>query len=166
MPARTGRRTIPDPADSGAVPALTLTRIIDAPRAAVFNAWIDPTLVARWFGPGGVTAEIDRLEPRAGGVYRIRMRRPGGAESVVGGVYRELVPPERLVFTWTWERAAGLNAGRESIVTVTFAARGDRTEMTLRQELLIDAESRDSHRHGWTGSFEKLAALVAEQKAR
>lgn len=140
---------------------LTITRIIDAPRETVFNAWIDPAQLARWLGPGAIAAEIERLEPRPGGAYRIRMRRPDGATNVVGGVYREIIPAERLVFTWIWEAAgAAFNGGRESLVTVTFATRDGKTEMTLRHERLVNPESRDSHRHGWTGTFDKLAELL------
>jgi uncharacterized protein YndB with AHSA1/START domain len=95
------------------------------------------------------------------------MRRPDGTTNIVGGVYREIVPPERLVFTWTWELAGAVfNDGHESLVTVSFAARDNgKTEMTLRHERLGNQEALDSHRHGWTGTFEKLAALLARPPA-
>jgi uncharacterized protein YndB with AHSA1/START domain len=149
------------------VPALTLTRIIAAPREAIFAAWLDPALLARWLGPAPVAAEIDRLEPWQGGAWRVRMRRPDGAVHIVGGVYRAIVPPERLVFTWTWgSEAAALNLGRESLVTLTFAARGGGTEMTLRHERFANRESLLSHRQGWTGTFDRLAALVTTDHPR
>jgi uncharacterized protein YndB with AHSA1/START domain len=158
---------ITDPTETAALPALTLARVIAAPREAVFAAWLDPALLARWLGPAPVAAEIDRLEPWPGGAWRVHMRRPDGAVHTVGGVYRAIVPPERLVFTWTWESTgAALNLGRESLVTLTFAARGDGTELTLRHERFVNRASLRSHRHGWTGTFDRLAALLVGSVGR
>jgi uncharacterized protein YndB with AHSA1/START domain len=107
------------------------------------------------------------LEARPGGAYRTRMRRPDGATNVVSGVYREIVPAQRLVFTWIWEAAgAAFNAGQKSLVTVTFAARDGKTEMTLRHERLVNPEAHDSHRHGWMVTFDKLTELLAPSAAQ
>lgn len=153
---------MPDPAETAADKALTITRIIDAPPERVFDAWIDPAQLARWLGPPSITAEIERLDLRPGGAYRIRMRRLDGSTNIITGTYREIAPPERLVFTWIWEgAAAALNAGQPSLVTVSLAVRGGKTEMTLRHERLVSPEARDSHRHGWAGSFDRLSALLA-----
>ena len=82
-------------------PSLTIRRRLPAPPSLVFQAWTDPDRFGRWFGPPGAELVEAEMEPRAGGRYRILMR-AGGEEHGVGGVYREVVPDERLVFTWAW----------------------------------------------------------------
>ena len=149
---------------------LTITRVFDAPREAVFQAWIDPAQIARWIGPRSIRAEVKQMDARPGGTYRIFMHgRETGQVNIVRGTYREVVPPERLVFTWGWEdtgadRAAGGPpplTGPETVVTLTFRAMGKQTEMTLRHEGFATEQSRDSHNVGWTGSFDKLAEALA-----
>jgi uncharacterized protein YndB with AHSA1/START domain len=137
---------------------LVMTRMFDAPRERVFDAWLDPEQVSRWMGPRGVRARADRLEPKVGGRYRIVMQLDSGQTPTVGGVYREIRRPERLVFTWAWEGShPSGTGGHETIVTLTFRDVGGKTEMTMRHEGLANAEERDSHNHGWIGSFDKLA---------
>ncbi len=139
---------------------LVLTRTFDAPPQRVFGAWLDPAQIEKWIGPRGVRGETQLLEPRVGGRYRIQMRTPDGSDPVVSGVYREIVPPSRLVFTWTWEHER-----HEMLISVTFRAAGRETEMTLRQENFASAERRDSHGHGWTGSFDKLAEMYSNRES-
>jgi uncharacterized protein YndB with AHSA1/START domain len=140
--------------------SLALTRTLDAPRETVFAAWTDPAQFAKWMGPGTISAEIAALDARVGGAYRIVMHgtpAPGG-KSIVTGVYREVEPPSRLVFTWAWEDdLLTHHKGHESLVTVTLRAVGSRTELTLRHERLESATSRDSHQGGWIGCLDKLA---------
>ncbi|MEE8438342.1 MAG: SRPBCC domain-containing protein [Micropepsaceae bacterium] len=141
---------------------LVVSRSFEAPREAVFDAWLDAAQLAQWMGPHGVRAEIDALEPKVGGRYRIIMHPEPGGTPTAGGVYREISRPDRLVFTWAWENAhPDGSAGVETIITVTFENKGGKTEMTLRQEGLESTESRDSHRHGWDGSFDKLADTLS-----
>lgn len=157
---------MPSPASPGADDALTLvlTRMLDAPREAVFKAWTDPAQVVRWKGPRGIQAEVQKMDARAGGSYRVAMHGTPNGVMVVRGVYREFVPPERLVFTWAWEEDATTHrAGHETLVTVTLRAVGNRTELTLRHENFDSAQSRDSHGHGWNGSFDKLAEFLAQR---
>jgi uncharacterized protein YndB with AHSA1/START domain len=104
---------------------------------------------------GSVTAEADI---RVGGRYRIIMQEPdGGEEHNVSGVYREVVPNERLVFTWAWKSTPE----RESLVTITFKADGSGTLMTFTHEQFFDENARDRHQQGWTTSFEKLDKFLA-----
>ncbi len=154
---------------------LVMTRTFDAPREKVFDAWLDAAQIPKWMGPRGVTADADRLEPKVGGSYRIVMHTPDGTPAV-GGVYKEISRPEKLIFTWAWEAAhnappggtaahsgkgAQSGPGHETLVTVTFRdVGGGKTEMTLLHERFANAEARDSHRHGWTGSFDKLAEFL------
>ena len=143
---------------------LVITRSFDAPRERVFDAWLDPAQIAKWIGPRNIRAETMELSPKPGGRYRIHMRGTDGSDGpIVSGIYREIVRPERLVFTWAWEteHARGM-PGEETIITLIFRERGSKTEMTLRHEGFAAKESRDSHDKGWNGSFDKLAEALAE----
>src|SRR5688572_22323983 len=92
------------PARAGdASTTLVMKRSFDAPREKVFDAWMDPKQLGKWMGPSGVRAEAPLLEPKVGGRYRIVMHLDSGATPAVGGVYREIARPDRLVFTWAWE---------------------------------------------------------------
>jgi uncharacterized protein YndB with AHSA1/START domain len=135
---------------------LVLKRTFDAPRERVFDAWLDPKQMAKWMGPRGVTAEVPLVEPKVGGRYRIQMRTPDKSDPAVGGQYKEIKRPERLVFTWAWE-----STGFETRVTLTFASVGKKTELTLRHEGFAEKAHRDSHNNGWTGSLDKLAEALA-----
>jgi uncharacterized protein YndB with AHSA1/START domain len=143
--------------------ALVITRSFDAPRNRVFDAWLDPAQIAKWIGPRSIRAETLESSPKVGGRYRIHMRGVDGSNGpIVSGTYREIVRPERLVFTWTWETAHAQGmAGDETVVTLIFRERSGKTEMTLRHEGFAAKESRDSHEKGWNGSFDKLAELLA-----
>ena len=138
-------------------PSLTLKRRLKAPPAKVFAAWTDPEKIKRWMGPGPVAAIVAESDPRAGGRYRFLMRSPDGDEHDVGGVYREVVTNEKLVFTWAWKTSPE----QESLVTVLFKADGDGTLLTVTHERFADEESRDSHQGGWNGALDKLERLFA-----
>ena len=84
-------------------PSLTIKRRFNASPAKVFAAWTDPEKVKRWMGPGETKTVTAENDPRVGGRYRIVMRPPGGEEHDVGGIYREVIPNEKLVFTWAWK---------------------------------------------------------------
>jgi uncharacterized protein YndB with AHSA1/START domain len=141
---------------------LVLTHSFDAPRERVFDAWLDPAAIGKWIGPRVIKADVKELVPKVGGRYRIHMKGADGSEGpVVSGTYREIVRPERLVFTWSWETPhPHSKAGHESLVTITFKERGGKTEMTLRHEHFESNEARDSHNQGWNASFERLAELL------
>ncbi len=135
---------------------LLVTRIIDAPRALVFKAWTQPEHVARWWGPQGFTTIFSDMDIRVGGKYRCGMRSPQGTEHWRRGVYREIVEPERIVFTFAWEDANG-NPRHEMLTTVTFAEHGGQTQLTLRQAVFETTEGRDDHVRGWTSCLQRFA---------
>ena len=136
-----------------AKPSLAIKRRFAAPPEKVFAAWTDPDKLKRWMGPGDVVTLLAETDVRAGGRYRIVMQRPGESEQFdVRGVYREVVPNEKLVMTWAWQSTPE----RESLVTVTFKPDGDGTLMTLLHEQFFDADARDRHQGGWNGALEKL----------
>ena len=136
---------------------LRLTRTLAAPRERVFRAFTDPEELIAWFGPSDdfkiPSAEVDL---RVGGRYRIDLLDPSGNRLSVGGSYREILRPERLVFTWQWE-----GNPEETVVTIELAERAGRTELRLTHEGFAEAAQRDAHGDGWKGSFEKLARRVA-----
>jgi uncharacterized protein YndB with AHSA1/START domain len=143
---------------------LVLTRMLDAPRALVFQAWTDPHHLARWWGPKGFTNPVCELDLRPGGALRIVMRAPDGTDYPMTGVFREIAPPERLVFTNCAVDAQG-NTLLEGLTTVTFAERDGKTELTLRTRAVAvvgyAAAYVEGMEAGWTESLERLAALVA-----
>jgi uncharacterized protein YndB with AHSA1/START domain len=139
---------------------LVITRVFDAPRDLVFRAWTEPDRAACWWGPQGFTTLSCEMDIRPRGAYRRRMRSPEGAVYCTRGVYRQIVPPERLVFTYAWEDAEG-RPGHETLVTVTFAEHDGKTKLTLHQAMFDTVESRDAHQGGWTSCFERFAEYLA-----
>jgi len=143
---------------------LVVTRLIDAPRPLVFKAWTHPEHVARWWGPKGFTTIHCDMDIRVGGRYRCAMRSPQGEDHWKVGVYREIVEPERIAFTFAWEDANGI-PGHELLTTVTFADEDGKTRLTLRQSVFETSERRDAHVLGWTSCLERFAdyMLTVEQ---
>lgn len=149
--------------EAAAMPAsleLVLTRVFDAPRPLVFKAWTEPDRLVRWWGPHGFTTPSCKMDVRPGGAFRFCMRGPEGDDHWLRGAYREVVEPERLVFTWAWEGDGG-KPGHETVLTVTFEERGARTRLTLHQAVFESASARDAHRGGWTSGLECLAEYLA-----
>ena len=140
-------------------PSLTIKRRFNATPAKVFAAWTDPEKVKHWMGPGEVKVLRVESDPRTGGRFRWVMQAPSGEEHDVSGVYREVIPNEKLVFTWAWKTTPE----RESLVTVTFKSDGDGTLMTLMHEQFFDEGARDRHRGGWQAAVEKMEAYLASQ---
>jgi uncharacterized protein YndB with AHSA1/START domain len=138
---------------------LTITRVFDAPRELVFQAWTDPAHLAGWYGPSGFStprSKID-MDVRAGGAWSACMvRDDDGFECLSSGVYREVSAPERLVFTWAIEPEPGV-AGDESVVTVVFADLGGKTRMTFTQSGFVTDGERTNVEGGWTEALAKLA---------
>ena len=140
---------------------LVITRVFDAPPSLVFRAWTDPAHAARWAGPRGFTATHLEGDVRPGGRWRTCLRRDvDGKELWQGGVYREVVAPERLEFTFAWDQDDG-RPGHETLVTVRFAEDRGGTRMTFRQAAFQDVEQRDGHRGGWDSAFDRLAEQLA-----
>ena len=140
---------------------LVITRIFDAPRSLAFKAWTEPEHLVHWWGPQGFTLPACTMDFRPGGAYRFCMRSPEGVDHWLQGVYREIVEPERLVFTYAWEDAEG-KPGHETLVTVTFAEHGEKTKLTMRQAIFETVTARDEHVRGWTEALDHLAEYLAK----
>lgn len=148
-------RTKPD-ADSR---DLVIERVFDAPRSLVWKAWTEREHQMQWGAPHGFTVTQCGGDLRPGGRWHSTMRSPEGEHHRNGGVYREIVEPERLVYTFAWYDEAG-NPGTETLITATFAEEGSKTRMVFRQSGFETESSRDGHGEGWSEAFEKLAAHV------
>lgn len=141
---------------------LVITRLFDAPRELVFEAWTDPKHLAQWWGPRDYPAAQVKLDVRPGGAWRHCLRSTEtGNDLWHRGVFREVVAPERLVFTFAWEEEG--ERGLETLVTVTFADDGGKTRMTLRQTPFQSDGERDGHQGGWNSTFDRLADHLASQ---
>lgn len=147
--------------DAGADRRLRIVRTFAAPREAVFRAWTDPTLLAKWWGPKGFTCPECDADVREGGRWRTVMRSPEGVAHIVGGIYRRIEAPSLLSFTWAW--ATDGTPGHETLITVEFHERGKTTEMVFTQETFESVTARDAHSQGWTSAFDCLDDLFAER---
>jgi len=147
---------------------LVITRIFDAPRELVWKAWTEPERFMRWWGPKDFTSPACKIDLRLGGKYLSCMRGPDGQDYWSTGVYREIVEPERIVYTDSFADEHGnvvpashygLSAGfpLELQVTVTFEDYGGKTKMTLKHVGIPAGEMSDMTGAGWNESFDKLA---------
>lgn len=139
---------------------IVLTRTFDAPRALVFKTMTDPALIPKWWGPHGYTTVVDKMDVRAGGEWRFVHIMPDGRQTAFHGAYREIAPPERLVYTFEWE---GL-PGHVSTETIVFEEQGGRT--TLTNTVRFDSvEDRDGTlnsgmQKGAAETLDRLAAVL------
>jgi uncharacterized protein YndB with AHSA1/START domain len=147
---------VTEPADR----VLVITRVFDAPRSLVFKAWTDPEHMVHWFGPKGFKSTVLKNELRPGGAYRIHMLGPDG-DHWTQGVYREVVPPERLVMVGSWADAHGNPTRPETTLTLLFEDHGGKTRLTLHNAVFESVTARDAHKGGWTSSLERLAEYLA-----
>ncbi len=157
-----------------------ITRIFEAPKTLVYKAWSDPALMKEWWGPHHFTTPSCEIDLKVGGTYRFVMRSPEGIDYPTGGVYKEIVESERLVFTMncnehTKEWHDLLNKNRpnrkgdlhEFVVTVTFEEEHGKTKLTIAKHF-DSAEDRNAMvnlgmSEGWNQSLEKLETLLARQ---
>jgi uncharacterized protein YndB with AHSA1/START domain len=143
-------------APQSAANELTMTRIFDAPRDLVFKAWTAPEHMMHWFCPNGFTLPVCEMDFSVGGRFRLCMRASDGNEHWVNGVYREIVPVERIVWSGTME-----HDGNEILTTVTFADQERKTRLTVHQTYSIETDSTRGAHQGWTETLERLAVYLA-----
>jgi uncharacterized protein YndB with AHSA1/START domain len=132
----------------------------------VYQAWTDPEHLKHWHAaPHGFTVSVEEMNLRRGGKFRICMHSAESGDHRLEGTYREVVPPERLVFTHRWLEADG-KAGHETLVTMRFMDFGGKTKLTLRQTGFRSIKSRDGHRQGWASTLDRLAAYAMTARRR
>ncbi len=141
---------------------LKVSRTIRASRQRVFRAWTEPELMMRWFVEADDEMRICRIELRKGGRYEFEgISKSKGRPWSVRGEYLEVKPPERLVYTWTWNNdpAHGEPQG-DTLVTIDFIDRGKETDVVLTHERFASAKAREEHAKGWMGCLDRLSKLA------
>jgi uncharacterized protein YndB with AHSA1/START domain len=138
-------------------PSLTLKRQLKASPASVYAAWTNPKKIVKWFGPDAGPVEHAALDVRVGGKYTVIFRTENGEQHQVSGIYRGVVPNEKLVFTWAWRSTPE----RESLVTILIKPDGAGSLLTLQHEKFFDEKARDDHRRGWSGCLDKLVQYLS-----
>lgn len=136
---------------------LVLTRIFEAPRELVFEAWTDPKHLVHWWGPHGFTTEVREMDVKPGGVWRYVMHAPDGNEYPFDGVFVEVVEPERLVFDGFIHGSAEQRVWSE----VTFADRDGKTEITVRQWYSFESDATRGAAVGWNQQLDRLQEFLA-----
>jgi uncharacterized protein YndB with AHSA1/START domain len=171
-----GRREIlkagplPMTVETGAKPAedldIIITRIFDAPRELVFEAFTDPKHIERFWGPDGFTSTVRELDLRPGGAFRIEMRGPDGAAYPCEGNYREVVPPERIVYSGGPDCGHPCGGGLppRAVVTISFADKGGKTALTVHTRFESGADRKAAlgmdYVMGWAQTLERLSAFL------
>jgi uncharacterized protein YndB with AHSA1/START domain len=151
---------------------LSITRFFDAPRESVYHAFINSDERRQWLGPRGFTATRFEQDARPGGGWRGVMHqsapwqgRSDYPDLGMGGVYKELIPPEKLVYTFAWEGQGG-QPTRETEITIRLTELGaNRTKMVFHQAFFDAVEQRDGHNVGWNSAFDRLDDLLREMGA-
>ncbi len=151
------RTTVATPSDR----EIVSERIFDAPRDLVFKATTDPELIPEWWGPRSTSTTVAVMDARPGGLWRFVIRNEDGSETAFRGVYREITPPERIVYTFEWEGMPG----HVLVETITFEDLGDRTKIIIT-DLFHTTEERDGMldsgmEGGMNESHERLDELLA-----
>ena len=139
---------------------IAITRVFDTPRERVWREWTDPNRFADWFGgtEGEVPASSVAMDVRVGGAWRLTTRTRGG-EVAWHGEYREVVQPERIVFTLSDQTSPD---AAHALVTVELAeVRGGRTEMRFKQRGSLSPAQASAARYGWSRFFDRLAERLA-----
>ncbi len=139
---------------------LRIERLFDAPRALVYEAWTNPALLSQWWGPVHYPATHLDMDVRPGGRWRNGLTSVETGETLwQNGVFTEVVPLEKLVFTFVWEEAG--ERGEANTVVITFQDRGHQTLVTLTQQPFLSAHEAEGHGDGWWSSFDRLHTLLS-----
>lgn len=138
---------------------LKITKVIPAPRAAVFAAWTEPEQIRQWSCPPDATVSDSQVDLKVGGAFRLRMTGEEMATHTAFGTYQVVEPPEKLVYTWDWEEET--HAVGDTLVTVEFNDLGDSTEVVVTHTGFPNAEATEGHTMGWNGCLAQLEALLS-----
>ena len=139
---------------------LVLTRMLNAPRELVFQAWTDPGHLVRWWGPNDFTLPHCEQDFRVGGKYRFCMRAPDGSDHWVRGEYTHIDAPSRLVFTWLREDSDG-DIWCDTVVEIILEQRGTSTLLTLNQTTFATVAHCKEHNTGWSECLDRLEQYMA-----
>jgi uncharacterized protein YndB with AHSA1/START domain len=146
--------------------AVEVRRHLRAPAHAVFAAFADARTVARWLTPSpDVKLSVLHFEFREGGTYRFAYDVPDGRRMIVGGTYRAIERPSRIVFSWIID-PPDEHAGIDSEVTVTIEPSAGGVELVIRHARFGRADAEARHEQGWHGAIDQLAGLLAAEEGR
>jgi uncharacterized protein YndB with AHSA1/START domain len=145
-----------------AVPSLTLRRTYAAPRQRVFDAWTKPELLMKFLCTSEVRITEVTVDLRTGGSYKIVMLMSDGDRWNVGGVYRDVRPPERLSMTWRWDEDDPKDE-YDTLLTLEFHEAAGGTELVLTHDRFATQQSRDNHNEGWAKIMAQLDSVLAQQ---
>ena len=154
-----------NPAEKTTDREIVITRVFDAPRELVWEAWTDPKHVAQWWGPQGFTTTIQKMDVRPGGVWKHVMHGPDGTDYPNSSVFKEVVKPERIVFSHGGGKRGG--AGAHFVATWIFIAQGNKTRVTLRLLFKTAAErDKTEKEYGAIEGGNQTLARLAEHLAK
>ena len=148
---------------------LIVKRVLNATPERAFLAWTSAEHIQQWMTPeAGMVVPLASMDLRVGGKFRIQMKKPDGEFFTAVGVFKEVKAPERLVYTWDWEKDGsgaefGEVEGKPSLITVEFLKRGVQTEFVLTHTRFATVESRDNHAQGWSKCAESFARFVEKE---
>ena len=156
---------------------IVIVRVFAAPRGLVFKAWTDPELLTHWFAPNGCSLSRCTIDLRIGGIWHYCMHLADGRDIWGIGVFREIVIPERIVYTDSFadqdgNRVPPTHYGispshpAETLVTVTFADQDSQTTLTLRHAISMSVKERDETQQGWSQMMDRLGDLLVSLKGR
>jgi glutathione S-transferase len=137
---------------------LEIRRLIKAPRAKVFDAFVQPEIFGQWWGPKGVTCRNLKIDARVGGDYSLEMHHESGNVHHLSGSYQKIDRPRELVYSWQW--GVGDEKGQVTNVALSFNDHTEGTEIVLLHTGFDTAENRDNHNSGWSGSFDCLVQII------
>lgn len=137
---------------------LRLERRINAPLGQVYRAFTDPARVARWMGPEGYEASVDRFDFRVGGAYRLILTSENGVRRPVSGEYLEIEDGRSIALSWRWEHEG--KSGVTTVVRFGFAVSGDGTAITLTHTGFPEEGNAVAHGDGWTSTLNCLESAV------
>lgn len=150
---------------------LIIRRMLNAPPELAFRAWTAPEHIKQWMRPEpGMEIPLAKMDLRVGGKFRIQMRKPDGEYFTAAGEFREVKAPERLVYTWDWEKDGrgeefGELEGKTSLITIEFIKRGKQTEFVMTHTRFATVDARDNHARGWGRAVDTFSAHVEANSA-
>ncbi len=151
------------PHDAAPLPAIDLTRVIDAPAASIYRAWTDPLLIRHWLAEPPYKVERVLTEAHAGGIYRIQVRGTEGREYAIGGEYLDLVPGRRIVMSWDYRSPRAPPSKTAQCVSVHLNELGARrSQLDLRHEGIVDPAARERMVRAWTVLLDKLDQIYVK----
>ena len=135
---------------------LTIEQEFDTSLSTLFQAWINPAMIQKWFAPGDMFVPEAEVDARVGGKYRIVMQETDGSQHIVSGEYHNIELNERIDFSWRWQ-----DSDITTLVTVLFKSNGDKgSSLELIHKEFVDQQSCDKHNMGWIACLDNLHKAI------